>query len=166
MRGLNNHLEYFRQITGNRTILANDSVDSDGNLLAELYDQDKYIEEITPSINILNNIRSVYSILAYIIEVLGLVSYVILLCLTTYSLLHKKYHTLDDFVLTSALLGSVFVLIAGVSYIDYAITRALTNLYLVGAYPLFIAFSLLSIYSIVDVLLSKRINSKNVHNEN
>ena len=161
--GLNFYYDYFREITKNRAIVPSDAKDTSDNFLLEVSDQKEYIESITPQIKTLEKITNIYYYIAIIIEILGLLSYLILFIYTIISIIHKKFNSIENFIISSSLIGTVFTLIVGVAFVDYTKTRAITNLHLVGAYSIFILFSLVSIYSISKVLLNCFANNNSKH---
>jgi hypothetical protein len=155
------YMELFKDITENRVILPEDSIDSDGNEMIELKDQEEYINSIKNNINIMKNMNKIYTVLADIIEILGIISYIIITVWMIVELFKKKYEFVEDWIIESSILGAMFTLIVGIAYTEVTQTRAITALYLSTAYPLYIVFSLICIYSLVKKIISTVKRDKN-----
>ena len=74
-------------------------------------------------------------------------------------LFKKKYDLIEKWIVESAILGAIFTLVLGICYTHIALTKAITVLYLGAAYPLFIIFSCICIYNLIEKIISI-INSK------
>lgn len=101
----------------------------------------------------LNGITGVYQLIGELVFTLSILSYVIISILTLLKSWRKKYNLLDYWLILSALLFSAVVLALGLAYTDISAYVAISYWYLAGAYPLVIAFNVLSIYKITEVFV-------------
>ena len=146
--GLYEYMSYFKEITGNRVILEDNATDPDGNKMLELIGQEEYIKSVENKIKVFAIIRKIYIPLAQILELSGIISYIVLTITIIIEIFNKKYNSIPLWIIESAILGAILTLIIGVSYVEITQTNAIVTLYLSGAFPLFIAFSFISIYNI------------------
>lgn len=101
----------------------------------------------------LNGITKVYQLIGGFMFVLSILSYVVISILTLLKTWRKNYNLLDCWLILSALLFSAFVLALGLAYTDISAYVAISYWYLAGAYPLVIAFNVLAIYKITEVIV-------------
>ncbi len=158
-QGLYDYMSKFKEITGNRVILDENAIDLNGNKMPELEDQKEYISSLENQISILNNIKNIYTYLAKVLQFLGVISYIVITVIMVMELFKKKYDLIEKWIVESAILGAIFTLVLGICYTHIALTKAITVLYLGAAYPLFIIFSCICIYNLIEKIISI-INSK------
>lgn len=163
-QGLYWYIQMFKEITGNRIIFDSTAVDSDGNKMIELNDQDEYIKLVNEKINILQNINEIYTPIAKVIQSLGIICYIILTIIILVNLFNKKYNYIENWIVESSIIGAIFTLILGICYSDIITIGVVSIFYLCGAYPLSIAFSCISIYNIMVIILNVIKNKKNFKN--
>lgn len=160
-QGLYYNMQMFKEITGNRIIFYDKAIDIEGNKLIELKDQDEYINLVNEKISILSNIKKVYVPVAKILQVLGLISYLVLTIITLFNIFKKNYSYIETWIIESSMIGVIFTLVLGIVYTDVVNASVISYFYLCAAYPLFIAFSCISIYNIAIIILKCIKDSKN-----
>lgn len=106
-------------------------------------------------VNILNKITTIYQKTGLVLFGLAIFCYLVIAFLSSTKKKREKYKLEDIWLVLTGLLGSVAVLILGVSYTDISAYSAITYFYLAGAYPLIISFEIISIYIIFETLLYK-----------
>lgn len=102
---------------------------------------------------LLNAITGIYQLIGFIAFIAGISSYGLLSILLLIKRVRNKYELMDCWLVLSALLFSVFVLAGGVAYTDISAYVAISYWYLAGAYPLIIAFNVIALYKITEVLV-------------
>lgn len=105
----------------------------------------------------LNYILIFYKMLGPILAGLGLVSYIIL---TGVFIKKRKTEIYSDvfntWIISTGLLGSFIVLLMGVVYTDVSAYYAINYLYLAGAYPIFICFSMICLGFLLEFFVRKK----------
>jgi hypothetical protein len=106
-------------------------------------------------INILNVIQSVYQAVGVPAFLLAGIGYGGI----TVSLFNKKWRKslqlMDIWLVLSGMLWSAFVLEIGVAYTDITASGAISYWYLAGAYPLFAAFCVMSLYKVFEIFFNR-----------
>ncbi|WP_373483481.1 hypothetical protein [Acetobacterium sp.] len=102
---------------------------------------------------LLNGITGIYQIIGFIAFVAAILAYGLILILILTKKLRNKYGLLDCWLVLTALLFSACVLAGGVAYTDISAYVAISYWYLAGAYPLIIAFNVIAIYKVTEVIV-------------
>ena len=107
-------------------------------------------------LRILSLIKVLYTLAAYIIQLLGMFSFILIIGFTIKDILNKKYELLKISICIIGILGAILTLVLGVVYTHITKVEAINYLYLCGAFPLSIVLSCISIVTIIDYYLNKR----------
>jgi hypothetical protein len=102
---------------------------------------------------LLNGITGIYRMIGFFAFITAMFSYGLITVLIFMKKLRDKYGLMDCWLVLSALLFSVFVLAGGVAYTDISAYVAISYWYLAGAYPLIIAFNVIALYKITEVMV-------------
>ena len=164
--GLDVNMEKFKYITSNRVLFEEGTKDINGNLLYELTTQDQYIKSIEINYKILEIIHRIYTNIAIFIETIGVFSYIIITVFVIINIIKKKFLMIKEWICISGIIGAIFTLILGVSYVDITQTNAIVPLYLSAAYPLFITFSIMCIITLTKIIVLKMKTKENINEEN
>ena len=164
--GLDVNMEKFKYITSNRVLFEEGTKDINGNLLYELTTQDQYIKSIEINYKILEIIHRIYTNIAIFIETIGIFSYIIITVFVIINIIKKKFLMIKEWICISGIIGAIFTLILGVSYVDITQTNAIVPLYLSAAYPLFITFSIMCIITLTKIIVLKMKTKENINEEN
>ena len=159
-------MEKFKYITSNRVLFEEGTKDINGNLLYELTTQDQYIKSIEINYKILEIIHRIYTNIAIFIETIGIFSYIIITVFVIINIIKKKFLMIKEWICISGIIGAIFTLILGVSYVDITQTNAIVPLYLSAAYPLFITFSIMCIITLTKIIVLKIKTKENINEEN
>lgn len=134
----------FEEITNDRAIYPPNSN------VKELEGQEEYIKSTTFSTNILKVIEKIYCFTGIPLALLGIISYLIITIINIKNIIKKNYDDLENWIFISGILGATFTLMIGIAYNHVATAYSIILLYLCGAYPLYVAFSIISIYNIFE----------------
>lgn len=104
-------------------------------------------------VEIVNSVTMIYQLFGVLIFLLSGVVYGCIFILVILKKWREKYHLLDVWLVLSALLFSAFVLMIGVAYTDISAYVAISYWYLAGAYPLIIAFNVIALYTIIEIIM-------------
>ncbi|MBS5983957.1 MAG: hypothetical protein KIC67_15245 [Clostridium butyricum] len=113
----------------------------------------EYKQHKTVLINLLTNI---YKNTGMLLVICGVISYIVIIIRFIYSAKAKKYYLKDEFLIITGILGSLSILIGGVSYTNISAYDAINIAYLSATYPLIIMFWALSIGVIFQYILDKK----------
>lgn len=102
---------------------------------------------------LLNAITGIYQMMGLVAFIAAIFVYGLITVLILIKKLRDKYQLMDCWLVLSALLFSVFVLAGGVAYTDISAYVAISYWYLAGAYPLIIAFNVIALYKITEVMV-------------
>ncbi len=100
-------------------------------------------------------IVKVYQKLGILLAVFGVFSFVGIMILAVKEVMKKKYEILQTCLMLCGIVGSLFVLLMGVSYNEIASCASIHCLYLVGAYPLVILFWAIGIGASFQIIRKK-----------
>ncbi|MEW9991031.1 hypothetical protein [Clostridium butyricum] len=103
-----------------------------------------------------NILTKLYSHTGMILSILGLISYIFVFIKFIISIKIKKYYFIDELLVMSGILGSLCILIGGVSYTNATAYDAITTTYYSAAYPLMVMFWSLSIGTVIQYLLNRK----------
>ena len=149
-------IRYFLEITNDKILLNNEP--RSWNMFGELIkdNQPEYIEKMQPKVKVLSNIRDGYNIVANVVAVLGIVSYIILTINLIIKAIKKNVgDTFNIWVILSGIVGSVFTLCFGVAYTTQTKGYVTIPFYLMSAYLLNMVFLVLSIISVINIIVNK-----------
>jgi hypothetical protein len=110
---------------------------------------------------LLNGITGIYQIIGFFAFIAATLVYGLITVFILMKKMRDKYELMDCWLVLSALLFSVFVLAGGVAYTDISAYVAISYWYLAGAYPLIIAFNVIALYKITEVLVKMIYVKKN-----
>ncbi|MDD3305665.1 MAG: hypothetical protein PHO29_01005 [Acetobacterium sp.] len=102
---------------------------------------------------LLNGVIGIYQIFGFINFIAAILVYGLITLFILIKKLRDKYGLIDCWLVLSALLFSACVLAGGVAYTDISAYVAISYWYLAGAYPLIIAFNVIALYKITEVLI-------------
>lgn len=130
--------------------------------------QTEYIESMEPKIQKLNDIRTFYNDTANTIKILGYSSYIIMTIILIVDLIRKKEKIiLNNWLIASGIIGSVFTLASGVAYTSSVKIYLTNSFYLMSGYILNNVFCIICIitvlgylYQIIKKLIIKRTQIK------
>jgi len=105
-------------------------------------------------VGMLNLITSIYQAFGVILFLLAGIGYVVISVLILFKKWRMKFNLLDFWLVLSGLLGSMCVLAIGVAYTDISAYVAISYWYLAGAYPLIIAFNIIALYKITEIVIT------------
>ncbi|WP_303871824.1 hypothetical protein [Acetobacterium wieringae] len=105
---------------------------------------------------LINCITAIYQSLGVMVFMVALVVYGLLTILLLIKKMHNQYELMDCWLVLSALLFSAVVLAGGVAYTDISAYVAISYWYLAGAYPLIIAFNVITLYKMMEVFVKMR----------
>lgn len=149
-------IRYFLEITNDKILLNNEP--RSWNMFGELIkdSQPEYIEKMQPKVQALSNIRDGYNMVANIVAILGIVSYIILTINLIIKAIKKNVgDTFNIWVILSGIIGSVFTLCFGVAYTTQTKGYVTIPFYLMSAYLLNMVFLVLSIISVINIIVNK-----------
>ena len=143
----------FENISGNKVIFEENAKNDDEMLVSELENQDQYLNSIKGKVKILNMFSKIYIVIGVTVLFLGIISYIIL----TINVLKnvRKPLKIDEWIINSGILGSIFTLVVGVSYNNISSCYSISNLYLAGAYPLLLAWGMLNFVLVIPIVREK-----------
>ena len=118
--------------------------------------QEQYVSSLRLELRILSLIKVLYTLAAYIIQLLGMFSFILIIGFTIKDILNKKYELLKISICIIGILGAILTLVLGVVYTHITKVEAINYLYLCGAFPLSIVLSCISIVTIIEYYLNKR----------
>ncbi len=145
-------------ITRNNVLLdmSEDSVRDYNDFI--INNQQEYISSLRLELRLLSLIKVLYTLAAYIIQLLGMFSFVLVIGYTIKDILNKKYDLIYISISMIGILGAIITLVLGVVYTHITKVDAINYLYLCGAFPLSILLSLISIVTITEYLIKRKIN--------
>lgn len=149
-------IRYFLEITNDKILLNNEP--RSWNMFGELIkdSQPEYIEKMQPKVQALSDIRDGYNMVANVVAVLGIVSYIILTINLIIKAIKKNVgDTFNIWVILSGIVGSVFTLCFGVAYTTQTKGYVTIPFYLMSAYLLNMVFLVLSIISVINIIVNK-----------
>ena len=162
----------FLEITHDKILLKDDELN--WRIFGELVTsaQTEYIESLEPKIQKLNDIRTFYNDTANIIKILGYSSYIIMIIILIVDLIRKQEKIiLNNWLIASGIIGSVFTLAAGVAYTSSVKIYLTNSFYLMSGYILNNVFCIICIitvleylYKIIKNLIIKRTQIKSNNN--
>lgn len=146
--GYKEKYDNFLKITRDRNLFTEDSYDEEGKpLIKDIEEQREYIEKNQYKEIIIKKIIAIYKIVNKILFPIGAISYILMTIKFIMNLIKKNYENIDKWIITSSILGAIFTLMVGIAYCTTTTFDAISSLYLCATYPLFIAFSIISIYN-------------------
>lgn len=122
-----------------------------------IYDnvEDVNLKFMNRKIIIPNLLTELYSKSGFVLFGLGVCSYIFIVMKFLLSIKSKRYIFLNEFLVITGVIGSLFVLIGGVSYTDISAYDAINVAYLSAAYPLVVMFWSLSIGTVIKYIFIK-----------
>ena len=141
-------IKNFEQMSGDRAVFELDAVDQNGNPVEELQTQDEYLKTLIPRYKMVNRFIYTYKVISPMVGMIAWIVYIAITLIAFVDMFMKNFESLKRWVVSSALLGAFFTIIVGVSYNHIASCNSITTLYLSGAYSVYLAFVLFTIYSI------------------
>ena len=122
---------------------------------------DDYKDKITPKIELVKRIMSMYKVISAILFTVGCLLYLILTIITIIHFIKKKFEILEIWVMSSGILGAMLSLVFGIAYETAFNANVITAMYLSAVYPLMIIFGSIiigySIMKIIEYLKSKKV---------
>lgn len=110
-------------------------------------------KSVAKRVAVYETINGIYRAIGKEITVFGLLAY----CAITVLLLKKRTQCLlDRWLILSGILGSTLVLCVGVAYTHISAYNAISPIYLVGGYPLLVAFNLLAIVFCFQQIIKRK----------
>ncbi len=143
-----NIIKTFEDMSGDRALFDDDAVDTEGNPVEELKDQQEYTKTLIPKYKIVNRLIFTYKVVSPMLGMISWIVYIAISLIAFVDMFMKNFESLKRWVVCSSLLGAFFTIIVGVSYNHVASCNSVTTLYLSGAYSVYLAFMLVTIYSI------------------
>ena len=144
----------FLEVTNNKILLKDNELN--WKMFGELVttNQKDYIESMQPKIQMLNNIRDFYSGTSAIIKICGYISYVIMTMILVVELFkNKSKEILNNWLISSGIIGSVVTLAAGVAYTNLVKIQLSHSFYLMSAYILNNVFSIICIFTVITYIV-------------
>lgn len=145
----------FIKLTNNKAFANSDVYDENGNLVFSLEEKEDLINKLMYKNHIINGIIVSYKVINICLVAVGLLSYVVISIKMIIELFKKKYDLVENWVVTSGVLGAVITLIIGIAYITVTTFHAMYVIYLCATYVLLIVFSVISIYTLYENLIKK-----------
>ena len=139
----NNGIRIFERITNNLALYPGE----------DSYQGDHF------RVKILNKIAAVYQKTGLVFFLVAIFCYLVISFLSLTKNKREKYELEDTWLVLTGLLGSMSVLILGVSYTDISAYSAILYSYLSGAYPLMISFEIISISVLIENLIYNYLSS-------
>ncbi len=152
-KGKYDEIKKFENITHDISVYSNESI---YDVKEELNNQENSIKKIETSMNISNAISTVYKIFSPILGALSLTGYFIFTILIIKNLTRKKYDNLKEWIISSSMLGTLIVLLAGVSYNHISSCYSLITLYLCGAYLPYLIFTVITLFFVIKIIIINR----------
>ena len=141
-------IKLFEDMSGNRALFDSEAVNLEGNPVEELETQPEYAKTLIPKYQMATKLISIYKFISPMVGMIAWISYIAVTLIAFLDLFMHRYESLKRWVICSGLLGAFFTIIVGVSYNHIASCNSVTTLYLSGAYSVYIAFALVTIYSV------------------
>lgn len=134
----------FEELSNSR-VLYEEKVLIDENNTELIENQRTYLQQFKIKKYILNLIIKCYSIFGIILLIIGIYSYIKITYVIIKNIIERKKMNIENWIIISAILGTLFALITIISIIHVTTVNAISTLYLCGGYNLFLAFSILAI---------------------
>ena len=129
----------------NSKVLYEEKLLIDENNSELIENQRTYLQQFKIKKTILDFIIKCYSILGIILLIIGSYSYIKITYVIIKAFIEKKKKNIENWIIISAILGTLFTFIIIISIIHVTTVNAISTLYLCGGYNLFLAFSILAI---------------------
>lgn len=116
---------------------------------------DIFTEATSKKVDLINKFNQIYSKCLKCIFVIGVMGYLYITILYFKSVIKKQKCLEELWLFLSGILGSLFVLIVGVTYTHISAYDAVNHLYLSAAYPLSAMFGIVSVVTVSMILMQK-----------
>lgn len=144
--------ENFGKYTGNKYIYKLEDIPENED---EIKEQKEYIESIKTQDTIINNLIQIYIKITKILFIIAGILYVYMFVKMILDIINKNYELIDMWIVVSGILGAMLTLILGIAYETVLNAPVVTAMYLAGAYPLMLMFSLVTICYMGIYIFSK-----------
>lgn len=161
-----NRIRMFLEITNDKMLLNNEprSWNMFGELIKE--SQTEYIEKMQPKIDVLRTIAKGYDAVCDYVIIIGYASYMIITIVFVIRLIkHKDSELFNSWVVLSGIIGSIVTLCFGVAYTSLTKGNVTISFYLMSGYILNMAFAVMSIVILSNVVIDKFKQRKKVKSE-
>ncbi|MBP3609394.1 MAG: hypothetical protein J6J42_03540 [Lachnospiraceae bacterium] len=118
--------------------------------------EDIYASYSEKRVDLINRFSSIYKKVNPVLFVIGVIGYVYITVMYVISVRKKENICEEMWLFLSGVLGSLVVLVGGISYTHISAYNAVTHLYLSAAYPLNTLFGIVSVVTVYS-MLKKRI---------
>lgn len=145
----------YREMTNDKFIYS--EADIKEYKVANLEEQNHYLEKYGYVSDNLNNIIKIYRYINPIIFIIAIIAYF----LSIIDLLKKDFKQINNWIIMSSLLGTMFTILCGYTYVDLTAFKAIRYEYISGAYGVMLLFEGLSIYYLIEKIKNRKIGETN-----